>query len=433
MTRFSYNTKSLSGRLETFFIMLSICIALVVYIVYMQTLDWSEDSVGERRLLIEQKYAIERFKSGEQGILVIDRLTTAYNNLALVPDKYAQKVKENDSFRGEVGEYPNAKFLNVDRYYDEKSDQLKPIILLMDFDQLELNRQDIIHGALYVLGLLISLLFIFKRLLSLLSRRLIDPLNHIENQLSRQVQGVDKPFECEPEAAVEFQHLITELNRYRDENKQLLKREQAFSRYASHELRTPLTIIQGANSLLDKKASDPFLCKQIVRIDTATKQMKMMVDALLSIVRYEKNPTDTVLRRLTNEELQLLIESTVQNYPDKQIIVNTNVTSEPLIQATEPVIQMLIGNLLRNAIEATEQGNIEITLNESILSIKDNGPGLNQTNPAGHGLGLLIIEDLCQKYAWHFDLKNNTNSLGCEATIRFNKSTQLGIDKIISD
>ncbi|MCV5942188.1 hypothetical protein OFN64_36495, partial [Escherichia coli] len=74
-------------------------------------------------------------------------------------------------------------------------------------------------------------------------------------------------------SAKEFQTLASQLNEYRSQINQVIKREQAFARYASHELRTPLTVMKGSSSLLARSPSTPFQERQIGRIQDATQQM----------------------------------------------------------------------------------------------------------------------------------------------------------------
>jgi len=419
MSPFSYNTRSLSGRLTFLFAAIAIGTSFLVYLVFMQTLDWSEDRVGERRIVLYKEAAVARFQSGETGQFKLDEITTAYNDLSQLPPEYQNAVQGKTYLVAEVGTHPEAQMVYLDQYTDPRTQQSQPFVILMEFGILELNQDDIMYGASVILGLLLTLLLIFKKLLNILSQRLIDPLNSIENQLSHHIRGADEPFSIASGSAEEFQHLVIELNRYRDENKRLLQREQAFARYASHELRTPLTVIQGSNNLLSLKVKDSFVQKQSGRIDEATQQMKTMVDALLSIVRYENSQSDIAQRELSEQEVREIAESNFSHYPDKNLSLVIHSSGSPLIYATQAVIRILVGNLIRNAIEATQDSDIEINLSKHALTITDKGSGLEHYKPDGHGLGLAIVEELCHKYQWQFQLRNNDKDVGCIAEVRF--------------
>lgn len=419
MSPFSYNTRSLSGRLSFLFVAIAIGTSFLVYLVFMQTLDWSEDRVGERRVVLYKEAAIEHFQSGEKGRFELDKITTAYNDLSLLPAKFQNAIEGKNYYVGEVGIHPEAPMVYLDQYFDPYTQQKQLFVIVMEFGILELNQSEILYGAAVILGLLLTLLLIFKKLLNILSQRLIDPLNSIENQLSHHIQGADEPFSIAAGSAEEFQHLVIELNRYRDENKRLLQREQAFARYASHELRTPLTVIQGSNNLLSLKVKDDFVQKQSGRIDDATQQMKTMVDALLSIVRYENSQSDIAQRELTEQEVRDIAESNLNHYPDKNLSVFIHCSGSPVIYATQAVVRILVGNLIRNAIEASQESDINISLSKHALTITDTGAGMEHYKPNGHGLGLAIVEELCHKYQWQFELKNNNNGVGCIAEVRF--------------
>jgi len=147
--------------------------------------------------------------------------------------------------------------------------------------------------------------------------------------------------------------------------------------------------------------------------------MGTMIDALLSLVRYERDKDALENRYFSEQELQQIVQQNSAQAVDKNIDVQVSVESEPKIQASSAVINMILGNLLRNAIAATNAGKVTITLSQSALNITDEGQGIAQSpSDQGHGLGLLIVDDFCQRFGWKFSLINR-EKIGCQATILF--------------
>ena len=61
-----------------------------------------------------------------------------------------------------------------------------------------------------------------------------------------------------------------------------------------------------------------------------------------------------------------------------------------------------------------------VFVSEKMVEIIDNGAGLNE-KPRGYegfGIGLQIVNDICQRYQWQFSLNNNANG-GCTARVLF--------------
>ena len=144
-----------------------------------------------------------------------------------------------------------------------------------------------------------------------------------------------------------------------------------------------------------------------------------MIDALLSIVRYERNLDDAPLRNIEEAELQSIVDANSFQATEKSIAIQLTISGLPTVRATPAVMNMILGNLIRNAIAATTEGEITIDVSEQQLVIVDDGPGLSETPYIeGHGLGLLIVDDLSQHYGWSFELENHS-SRGCSARILF--------------
>ncbi|RTZ15817.1 HAMP domain-containing histidine kinase [Vibrio aquaticus] len=416
------NTKTLTGHLAIFFTAVSIVVGLVSFLIFYLALQWSEDRVGERRILIDRDAAVAQFLNGANGMIQIDELTAAYNDMSLVPDDYQQYLEDKQQYLGEVGEDFNPLSHMVFKGQYTQDGEAKPIVLLTLIDRVEFGVDELIYSGVIVVLFVAGLMFTFGTILYRLSIRLIEPLNDITTQLDQEFIDVEKAFSIHPQSAQEFQLLTARLNQYRSELNLTLKREQAFARYASHELRTPLTVIKGANTLLTRSELTSFQERQIHRIQDASREMATMVDALLSIVRYERNIDDAPQREILEKEITAIIEANSAQAMSKKLDIQLSCNGSPSTRATEAVISMVLGNLLRNAIAATEHGQISVCLDKTELSITDDGAGLSDTpNEDGHGLGLLIVDDLCQRYGWEFKLSNHPQR-GCTASIKFDPS-----------
>lgn len=413
------STKTLTGRLAVFFTLVSCVVGLMTFIIFYAALQWSEDRVGERRILIDRDHAVERYLAGEEGKIVIDALTVAYNDMSLLPKEYQAFLSEHSYYVGEVGDLidPMSHMVYKGQYSDQGT--TKQVVLLSLIDRVEFDADEMAYAGLIVIAFMTVLMFSFGTLLYRLSKRLIEPLNGIASQLDQQSGDSNIEFTISTEAADEFQVLTTRLNQYRSELNLALKREQAFARYASHELRTPLTVVKGANKLLLRTDYTEFQSRQMHRIDDATNEMITMVDALLSIVRYERSIDDAPLRQVDKQEFEAVIASNSVQAGDKGIKVNLNYHTPPSMQATPAVMNMVLGNLIRNAIAASDSGTIDIYVDQDKIEIIDDGPGLSEVPSAdGHGLGLLIVDDLCRRYQWRFELLNHPQR-GCFASIYF--------------
>ncbi len=96
-------------------------------------------------------------------------------------------------------------------------------------------------------------------------------------------------------------------------------------------MRTLLTVARGANKLLLRSDNDRVSISSGLSDDDATVQMSEMVDALLGLVRYERNSDDAPLRLFSQQELGYCGQSTLQA-SDKEVEISLTVQSEPTIR-----------------------------------------------------------------------------------------------------
>ncbi|CAH1571874.1 two-component system sensor protein [Vibrio jasicida] len=410
------STQSMTGRLALFFSLVSVVIGIFCFLLITGALLWSEDRVGERRIMIDKKEAIEHFQSHpEQGVIKLDFLTTAYNDIQLIPEQYQQYLIGKSRFLDEVGDEPSSRMIYMSTYTYKGVEH--PIILISLIDEIEITSEEFIMVVAMVLSIVAVLIFLFGSLLLRLSQRLIEPVNTLKNQLDQHQGDPSQTFNVPDSSAKEFQALADELNEYRHKINRVIKREQAFARYASHELRTPLTVMKGSSSLLARSANTDFQTRQVNRIQDATQQMSTMVDALLGLVRYERNADDSPVRSITEEELKQIIFQSQAQADEKALSFDVQIDGNPKTRATNAVLTIILGNLIRNGIAATPSGSIHISMGENTISVRDEGEGFSTIpHSDGHGLGLMIVDDLCQRYGWQFKIGTHPEG-GCEAMI----------------
>lgn len=115
------------------------------------------------------------------------------------------------------------------------------------------------------------------------------------------------------------------------------------------------------------------------------------------------------LNELLNENIELLSDY----IKDKQIIIETKINEEYLIVCNKTLIEIMLNNLLINAIlHNTLKGKIIIELNNRTLNISNSGKiALNNetifkrfvvssSETTGSGLGLAIVKEICTRYQW---------------------------------
>ncbi|MHA2799188.1 sensor histidine kinase [Vibrio harveyi] len=410
------STQSMTGRLALFFSFVSVVIGIFCFALITGALLWSEDRVGERRIMIDKKEAIEHFQSHPNaGVIQLDLLTTAYNDIALVPAPFQKYLIGKKHFLDEVGDEPSSRMIYMSTYTSKGVEH--PVILVSLIDEIEITTEEFIMVVAMVLSIVAILVFLFGSLLLRLSQRLIEPVNALKTQLDQHQGDPTQTFSVPESSAKEFQTLADELNEYRRKINQVIKREQAFARYASHELRTPLTVMKGSSSLLARSASTDFQTRQVHRIQDATQQMSTMVAALLGLVRYERNTDDSPVRSISEEELTQIIAQSQAQADEKALSFDVQIDGNPKTRATNAVLTIILGNLIRNGIAATPYGAIHIGMNEDTIWVRDEGEGFSSIpHSEGHGLGLMIVDDLCHRYGWQFDIGTHPDG-GCEAVI----------------
>ncbi|MGS0674781.1 sensor histidine kinase [Shewanella sp. 125m-1] len=433
------SASSLPHKLLLYFSTIALFIGLSIYISMLSLMQWIEDEVNQHELEASAPFAISLFQQGAKQPLKIGLHVQAYYSHELIPEQYGDLSQFPRGFSGEVVDREAAGILHeifsFKLFEDDSLSQhqeiflyrnefkldgkVQPLYLIMPAENVELSDSKWQSINLFVLSFICVLFLLFGFAIHKLSRRLVEPVE----QLSKQLKSPSKhpKFTVPAQSATEFSELAHSLNDYRQQNEMMIKQEQAFARYASHELRTPLTVVCGAAKLQEQNDSPEFQARQRDRIQRSAHDMQHTVDALLSLVKQDKGTESHDFRALQLKEIEQVIASLSLLAESKQIALLLDFKQSPQIKPSPAVLRMLLSNLISNAINASDAGEITICVDKHQIEITDTGRGLNSSENNGidgHGLGLLIVDSLCQRYQWQFSLVD-IKPRGCRASLTF--------------
>jgi len=297
------------------------------------------------------------------------------------------------------------------------------------------------YYGLFPLALVLILLYLSLWLSYTFSRRALSPFT----QLARQVNQIDfnspdfsldqteqKSFESNHEIKV----LTDAIDNLGERLNAFISRERNFTRDASHELRSPLTVIKIAADMLESEQELSVPAQNTVnRIRRAATDMEELTQAFLLLAR-ESDQALTSDMVSVNDVIKEEIERAELLNPDKQLTINYQPEFELRTRASDKVLSVLIGNLIRNAFLYTDGGSIDISVRTDNIIISDSGKGIpphqvdnmfkpyrrgENTNVAGYGVGLTIVKRLSDRFNWPITIKSEPG-VGTSVAVQFPES-----------
>ena len=269
------------------------------------------------------------------------------------------------------------------------------------------------------------------------ARRLSRPLT----ALARSVQQLDDQTDLKPSslpgagAGAEVSLLAQSIVMYHQRVSQLLHREREFSADVSHELRTPLSAIQGAAELLERQVTQqPALAVLATRIRRGCGQMTSLIEALLYLARdpgsFSKQMETVCLIQVVTAQVAALEDVARSRGIVIEVVENTQTAT---VEAIPAVVDIVLGNMLRNAIKYTDRKLISLRIDARQVSVQDYGPGIDpamqarlferfargaEAQTTGSGIGLALVQRFCNQYGWTLNLQS-TPSEGTRITVTF--------------
>lgn len=332
---------------------------------------------------------------------------------------YDQEVNVEEGLRGELED----DYQLVVGYRHILPDQ-RSLFVVIDFDATKFTREDIdeINPNIMLLAVIGgSYLVISLCVVWFYNRRTSQKINQLADW-AQQLQ-LDNLHQPRPDLRyTELEQIADQLQASLQQMADVLSREHQFLRHASHELRTPIAVIRANLELLNKLPQLPQQQGPIERLVRANKGMQDTVETMLWLSRevdseaLPKEPVDlaALLYRL-QEELGYLLQ-------DKPVQVQLQVdvpNSAHMLPAT--AIYIVLSNLVRNAFQYTAEGSVELRLAEHSVMVTNRETDVaadgDYSVEDSNGLGLILVQRICQRLGWQFDMHKLTNGTQAVLTL----------------
>jgi signal transduction histidine kinase len=306
----------------------------------------------------------------------------------------------------------------------------RPLALALDITDLEEREFDM---GLTVIGSAVTLVGLLCIAIAWSVNRLVKPLRDMAQSIAAlRPDQAGQRIATPDTASAELVVIADALNDYLQRNDRFVERERVFIDSASHELRTPVAVIAGASEIALQQPHLPEPARgQLLRIQRTARGVEELVSLLLVLA---KDPA-RLARSSDHVALDELIPGIVEDHRhltrDKDLQLDIVGLRPCEIVAPLPIVQVAIGNLLRNAIEHSDRGRITIRLEApATVIIEDPGHGMSPEEIAqiyarvargggrdGGGIGLDLISRLCEHLGWRLDFASDEGR-GTTTTLR---------------
>lgn len=245
------------------------------------------------------------------------------------------------------------------------------------------------------------------------------------------IRFIRKSYDTERQAALE-KTLAVETSK--DQLEKTNSEKNKLMSIISHDLRSPLISIQSYLELLNQNQVDdadrPMLEKSLMQSTNGAVQM------LSNFLHWSKSQMNGVSTNLVLINLSAVLQSTLEmeniNAAKKHIVLNVNIPNQLMVFVDVDMLQLVVRNLISNAIKFTPTGGkIEVSAeqlaSECKITISDNGKGISPekqkeifsvkaeptygtNNEKGVGLGLVLCKEFIEYQGGRIDFESNLNS-----------------------
>ncbi|MGE6395851.1 sensor histidine kinase [Chryseobacterium scophthalmum] len=319
---------------------------------------------------------------------------------------------------------------------DDEAPELEPVRILTtvfeqngSFYQLKIfnnmvEEDDLVKELLWdAAGLYVLLIFSILMINNIVLQRLWKPFYELLDELKNYRLGISKSFpntETKTKEFSDLQDAVTTLLQYSEKS---YEQQKEFIGNASHELQTPLAIaISKLELLIEKENFTENQAEKIAEIMEIIERLVRLNKSLLLLTKIENK------QFFDNQEIKVndIVEKNIEDLSDiaefKEVEIIFSENSELLVKADASLINIIVSNLLRNAIfHNIKSGKVEVKIGAKKLSVLNTGTDhslshekiftrfqKSEQHQSGSGLGLAIVKAIAELYDFSvsYDFKN---------------------------
>jgi len=301
---------------------------------------------------------------------------------------------------------------------------LKDDRLYLAFDVTHLSRYGDILMAILISGGVISAIFLLS-VGTWFSRKFLMPVS----LLAEEVANIDPTIRNvkieEKYRDYEVGLIAKSIDQFMLRMDEFVEREQSFTAAVSHELRTPVSVISTSIELLELNSKIPENQQRTIeRIKSSTKYMRGVIDSLLFFARSTVVTSDKTIPRI---QVSAVFQDTLEEYKtraaEKNLSLKLKSNSHVMVRMPEGHLTIILGNLVQNAINNTDNGEICVTVSDEWFSVEDTGRGINgddidhiiercyhSPDSSGCGIGLHLVMNICNNYGLKLDIESSVGN-----------------------
>ncbi|PIF43696.1 signal transduction histidine kinase [Chryseobacterium sp. 52] len=397
------------------YVLFVLIISIPVYYWVVDTI-WKTELDEHNKIIAEKTaYELNRLKLTDQKLAESIEL---WNSIQ--PGTDIQNINKNDQLKDSIFTSEKQKSYtkepNIDRFRSLSTIiyvHNKPFRFTVETN-IEESQETIVVIAIttvfFFIIIVLGLLFINRKLSDSVWKPFRDTLDKLKKfNLNQQTK-----IEFDSTDTAEFEELNQSLSKLIEHNISVYKTQKEFTENASHELQTPLAILKNKlDILLQSKDLTEKQYQIAEEMNKALTRSSRINKNLLLLAKIDNNQFDNSEVILFSTVLHQSMETLQEHFEQKNISVREDISSEIKVSGNSSLIEILINNLILNAIRHTPaQGSIAVKLTASVFEVSNSGTEKLDTDllfkrfsklsshNAGSGLGLAIIKEIGTFHRW---------------------------------